>query len=224
MRAAREGLAQLAAAEEQLAELEARVEQAPQALQRTRQALDEMERVDRQATLEELESLSLEALETRRKSAEEALSASQDTLAEVSSRLLNAQTLPERAQQAIGEAMQRVDERRRQLEELADAEVATDAPGRWQLRIERALAERTLALHQRRLETNSQLRELDQERRDLLERQVARQEARLTMLQAVIDRRRREASEEAIAKAVSEEGEGIVGHPWCARRGRSTAP
>nr|WP_245888685.1 mechanosensitive channel MscK [Halomonas denitrificans] len=213
LRAALEGLERLAAVKEQLAELEARVERAPQELQRIQQALDRMERVDRQATFEELEELSLEALETRRKSAEEALSSSQDTLAEVSSRLLNAQTLPERAQQAIGEAMQRVDERRRQLEELADAEVAMDDPRRWQLRIERALAEQTLALHQRQLETNSQLRELDQAHRELLERQVASQEARLTMLQAVMDRRRREQSEQAIAKAVSEDGEGIVGHP-----------
>ncbi|MFG6158115.1 mechanosensitive channel MscK [Halomonas sp. 1390] len=213
LRAALDGMERLATVKEQLAELEARVERAPQALQRFQQALDQIEQTDRQTTLEELEKLSLKALEARRKNAQEALSSSQDTLAEVSSRLLNSQTLPERAQQAIGEAMQRADERRRQLEELADAEVAADSPRRWQLRVERALAEQTLALHQRQLETNSRLRELDQEHRDLLERQVASQEAQLTMLQAVIDRRRREQSEQAIAEAVSEEGEGIVGHP-----------
>ncbi|WP_432765396.1 mechanosensitive channel MscK [Halomonas pelophila] len=213
LRLALDGLERLAAVKEQLAELEARVERAPKALQRIQQALGKMERVDRQTTFEELEELSLEALETRRKNAQEALSSSQDTLAEVSSRLLNAQTLPERAQQAIGEAMQRIDERRRQLEELAGAEVAADAPRRWQLRIERALAEQTLALHQRQLETNSRLRELDQEHLDLLERQVASQEARLTMLQAALDRRRREQSEQVIAEAVSEEGQGFIGHP-----------
>ena len=213
LRAALEGLERLAAVEEQLVELEARVERAPKELQRIQQALDKMEPVDRQTSFAELEELSLEALETRRQNAEEALSSSQDKLAEVSSRLLNAQTLPERAQQAIGEAMQRVDERRRQLEELAHAEVAADAPRRWQLRIEQALAEQTLALHQRQLETNSRLRELDQEHRELLERQVASQEARLTMLQAILDRRRREQSEQVIAEAVSDKGEGVIGHP-----------
>ncbi|MDX1465590.1 MAG: mechanosensitive channel MscK [Halomonas sp.] len=213
LRAALEGLERLAAVEEQLAELEARVERAPKELQRIQQALSKMERVDRQTTFEELEELSLEALEARRQNAEEALSDFQDKLAEVSSRLLNAQTLPERAQQAIGEAMQRVEERRRQLEELADGQVGEDDPRRWKLRIERELAEQTLALHQRQLETNSRLRELDQEHKDLLERQVASQEARLTMLQGTIDRRRREESEQAIAEAVGEEGKGVIGHP-----------
>ncbi|WP_083582230.1 mechanosensitive channel MscK [Halomonas aestuarii] len=213
LQAALGGLERLAAVREQLDSLEARVQKAPRELQRVQRELRDMEQDGQQTSLSDLEDLSVEALEKRRQNTEQALSDFQDTLAEVTSRLLNAQTLPERAQQAIGEAMQTVEERRRQLEELADGQVAEDDPTRWKLRIERELAEQTLKLHQRQLETNSRLRELDQEHKDLLERQVASEEARLTMLQGIIDRRRREESEQTIAEAVGDEGKGVIGHP-----------
>ncbi|TLF52653.1 mechanosensitive channel MscK [Halomonas urmiana] len=213
LRAALDGLERLAAVREQLDDLEARVQKAPRELQRIQRELRDMEQEGQQTSRSGLEDLSVEALEKRRQNTQEALSDFQDNLAEVTSRLLNAQTLPERAQQAIGEAMQTVEERRRQLEELADAQVAEDDPRRWQLRIERELAEQTLKLRQRQLETNSRLRELDQEHKDLLERQVASEEARLTMLQGIIDRRRREESEQAIAEAVGDEGQSVIGHP-----------
>ncbi|MDW7749098.1 mechanosensitive channel MscK [Halomonas sp.] len=213
LNAALESLQRLEAVREELSRLETRVQEAPQELERLQRELREMERADQEETFDELEALSLEALEARRKEAGEALAGFQDRLAEVSTRLLSAQTLPDRAQQAIGNAMQQADESRRRLEELDDSQVAEDDPRRWQLRIERELAEQTLQLHQRQLATNTRLRELDQEHRDLLERQVANQEARLAMLQGIIDRRRREESEQAIAEAVNDEDEGVIGHP-----------
>ncbi len=213
LNAALDAAQRLTAVREQFSRLETRVQEAPQELKRLQRELRDMQQTDQEESLDELEALSLEALEERRKEAQEALSGFQDRLAEVSARLLSAQTLPERAQQAIGEAMQRADESRRQLEELAAGQVAEDDPRRWQLRIERELAEQTLQLHQRELATNTRLRELDQEHRDLLERQVASQEARLATLQGIIDRRRREESEQAIAEAVSDEAGGVIGHP-----------
>ncbi|WP_133635629.1 mechanosensitive channel MscK [Halomonas ventosae] len=212
LNAALESLQRLEAVREELSRLETRVQEAPQELERLQRELREMEQMGQEETFDELEALSLEALEERRQEAEEALSGFQDRLAEVSTRLLSAQTLPDRAQQAIGNAMQRSEESQRRLEELDDSQVAEDDPRRWQLRIERELAETTLQLHQRQLATNTRLRELDQEHRDLLERQVASQEARLAMLQGIIDRRRRAESEQAIAEAVSDEDEGVVGH------------
>lgn len=212
LKAALESIQRLAAVREERSRLETRVEEAPQELERLQRKLREMEPSDQDASFEELEALSLEALEERRGEAEEALSGFQDRLAEVSTRLLSAQTLPDRAQQAIGEAMQRAEESRRRLEELDDGQVAEEDPRRWQLRIEHELAEQTLQLHQRQLATNTRLRELDQQHHDLLERQLASQEARLAMLQGVIDRRRRQASEQAIVKAVSDD-EGVMGHP-----------
>ncbi|MCL7940723.1 mechanosensitive channel MscK [Halomonas sp. ATCH28] len=221
LNAALEALQRLEAVREELSRLETRVQKAPQELERLQRELRKMEQADQEESFEELEALSLEALEERRQEAEEALSGFQDRLAEVSTRLLSAQTLPERAQQAIGEAMQRAEESRRRLEELDDSQVAEDDPRRWQLLIERALAEQTLQLHQRELATNTRLRELDQQHRDLLERQVASQEARLAMLQGIIDQRRREESEQAIAEAVSDEDEGVIGHP-VVRQARET--
>ncbi|MDR9439325.1 MAG: mechanosensitive channel MscK [Halomonas sp.] len=213
LNAALEALQRLEAVQEQLSHLETRVQEAPEELKRLQRELRELEQTDQEETFDELEALSLEALEKRRQEAEEALASFQDRLAEVSSRLLSARTLPERAQQAIGEAMQQADESRRRLEELDGGQVAADDPRRWQLRIEHELAQQTLQLHQRELATNTRLRGLDQQYRDLLERQVASQEARLAMLQGIIDRRRRKESEQAITEAVSDEDEGIIGHP-----------
>jgi potassium-dependent mechanosensitive channel len=213
LNAALEALQQLAAVREGLSRLETRVQQAPEELERLQRELREMEQASQEASVDELEELSLESLEARRQAAEETLAALRDDLAEVTTRLLSAQTLPDRAQQAIGEAMEQAEESRRRLEELDDDQVADDDPIRLQLRIERELAEQTRQLHQRQLATNSRMRELDQQHRDLLERQVASQEARLATLQAILDQRRREASEQAIGEAASEDGEAIIGHP-----------
>ena len=213
LNAALEALQQLAAVREGLSRLETRVQQAPEELERLQRELREMDQAGQEASVDELEALSLESLEARRQAAEEALAALRDDLAEVTTRLLSAQTLPERAQQAIGEAMEQAEESRRRLEVLDADQVADDDPIRLQLRIERELAEQTRQLHQRELATNSRMRELDQQHRDLLERQVASQEARLAALQAILDQRRREASEQAIDEADSEDGEAIIGHP-----------
>ncbi|WP_163576786.1 mechanosensitive channel MscK [Halomonas sp. JSM 104105] len=216
LQAALEALDRLEAVREQREQLETRVREAPDELQRLQQELRSMEQSSQDETVEELESLSLEELQSRREEARAELSRLQDKLANVSSRLLNAQTLPERAQQAISKAMQRQDEVRRRLAELGESQVAEDDPRRVRLRIERELAEQMLQLHQRELATNTRVRELDQEHRNLLERRVASQEARLTLLQGIIDRRQREQSEQAIAEAVSNE-DGVVGHPVVAR-------
>lgn len=216
LQAALEALDRLEAVREQREQLETRVREAPDELQRLQQELRSMEQSSQDETVEELEALSLEELQSRREEAGAELSRLQDKLANVSSRLLNAQTLPERAQQAISKAMQRQDEVRRRLAELGESQVAEDDPRRVHMRIERELAEQTLQLHQRELATNTRVRELDQEHRNLLERQVASQEARLTLLQGIIDRRQREQSEQAIAEAVSNE-DGVVGHPVVTR-------
>ncbi|TDO16508.1 potassium efflux system protein [Halomonas ventosae] len=213
LNAALEALQRLTVVREELSRLETRVQKAPQELKRLQRELRQMEQADSEQSFGALEALSLEALETRRKAAEEALSGFQEGLDQVSTRLLNAQTLPERAQQAIGDAMQQAEDSRRRLEALDDRQVAEDDPRRWRLRIERELAEQTLQLNQRQLATNTRLRELDQQHRELLERQVASQEARLAMLQGIIERRRRKESEQTIAEVASVKGEGVIGHP-----------
>ncbi|WP_346302239.1 mechanosensitive channel MscK [Halomonas sp. BM-2019] len=137
----------------------------------------------------------------------------QDRQAEVNAQLISAQTLPERAQQAISEAMQAVERARRAQEELEGRGLAQDDPRVWQRQVERRLAEVSLLLHQRELSTNTRLRELDQQRRDLLLQRQSRQESELSLLQNVIDRQRRLASEQAIADAARDDPLLEAGHP-----------
>nr|WP_246007561.1 mechanosensitive channel MscK [Halomonas nitroreducens] len=213
LRAAIEGLEELEAVKTQLADLEARVDQAPVELRELQRALASAPEEAPSASLEELESLELSELENRLAEASDTLQDAQDRLAEVETRLLGTQTLPERAQQAITEATRRIEEHRAEREKLAARGVAEEDPRRVQLRIEQALAEQRLKLHQRELATNSRLRELAQQRRELLRRRVASQEAHVLTLQRQLDSKRREKSEQAIARAVRDEPEGVAQHP-----------
>ncbi|SDO27479.1 MULTISPECIES: mechanosensitive channel MscK [Halomonas] len=202
----------LAELEERREALEARVDQAPQELMRLeRELADEEAAPPLSAT--ELDDLSLDELESRQQQAVVELQRLQDRLAEVNAQLLAAQTLPERAQQAIAEAMQAVEQARRDLDELDTREVPAEDPRRWRRQAARALAEARLLYHQRELSTNTRLRELDQQRRDLLARQQERQEAELALMQSVIERKRRIASEQAIADAVRDDPLLEEGHP-----------
>ncbi len=198
-------LAAKEAVEVRLEELEVRVERAPAELRELQQALSEHQDETPTASLEALESQDLETLESQLQEASQALRRDQDRLSQIETRLLGTQTLPERAQQGISEATQAVEESRRTLEDLAARDVDESDPRHMQARVKRALAEQRLALHQRELATNSRLRELAQQRRDLLERRVTTQEAQVLTLQRLIDQRRRERSEQAIAEAVQDE-------------------
>ncbi|ATJ83293.1 mechanosensitive channel MscK [Halomonas beimenensis] len=213
LQGALDGLESLAEVDDQLAELERRADSAPEELRQVEQELSAARETPPTEGLEDVEGLALDALERRLASVTAELGDAQDRLAEVETRLLGTQTLPERAQQAIAEATLAMEESRRALEELASQGVAEDAPRRLRHRIERALAERRLTLHQRELATNPRFRELAQQRRDLLQRRVARLEAQALTLRRAVEQRRREVSEQAIAEAVSDEPEGVTQHP-----------
>lgn len=214
LRGAIEGVERLAAVEERLQALKRRVQEAP----------DEMERLERELRGEEeeapstlsvtaLDDMSLTALEQRHAEAVQERERLQDRLDDVETRLLNAQTLPERAQLGIADAMQRVERSRSAMEEIG-AEVESDAPLPLQRRVEHRLAEQTLRLHQLELSSNARLRELAQRRRDLLTRQIDQQEDRVARLQSAVDRKRRMQSEQAVAEAaLSGPLAAAAGHP-----------
>ncbi|MDR5868061.1 mechanosensitive channel MscK [Halomonas koreensis] len=212
LEAALTGLAALSEVEDRLRALEARTEAAPRELRETRRAL-ERPASDDDILTEDIESLALAPLERRLAEANEALAAAQDRLAEVETRLLGTQTLPERAQQGITQATEAMEASRRALEELKAQGVEASAPRRLRHRVEQALGERRLALHQRELAANSRFRQLAQLRRDLLQRRVARLEAGVQVLQRAVERRRRERSEQTIAEAVRDEPEDVARHP-----------
>lgn len=223
LKAAIDGLKKLAYVERQRRELDDTLEQAPEVLAQIRQELgDEQDdgageetgdAQDIEATMAGLEELTLEELEQRLAQTSKPLEAAQDRLSEVEARLLGARTLPERAQQAITEATQSIEATRVALEELVARDVDETDPRRTQLRVEQALAESQLALHQRELATNSQLRELAQQRRELLKQQVAKQEATLLAVQRMLDQRRREKSEATVAQVVEKEPDGVITAP-----------
>ncbi|MBA2780191.1 mechanosensitive channel MscK [Halomonas kenyensis] len=206
-------LEQLQGVEERFAALEQRLEEAPAELLRLERELLTEEEAALERSIAELDDLALDELEFRQQEAVIELQQLQDRLAEVNSQLLSAQTLPERAQQAIAEAMQAAERTRRALDALESQGVSEDSPRLWQLKVERRLAERSLRLRQRELGSNTRLRELAQQRRDLLTQQVASQESELSLLQGVIDRKRRIASEQAIADAVRDDPLLEAGHP-----------
>lgn len=205
-------LERLESVEEQRQTLERRLDEAPAELLRLeRELLEEEETLER--TVATLDELALEELEFYQQEAVLELQQLQDRLAEVNSRLLAAHTLPERAQHAIAEAMQEAERTRRELDVLERQGVAEDSPRLWQLQVERRLADLTLRVRQRELGSATRLRELEQQRRELLTQQIARHESELSLLQGVIDRKRRLASEQAIADAVHDDPLLEAGHP-----------
>ncbi len=206
-------LEQLQGIEERIEGLEQRLESAPAELLRLERELLQEEEAELDRSIAELDDTPLDELEYRQQEAVFELQQLQDRLADVNSQLLAAQTLPERAQQAIAEAMQTAERTRRALDTLEAQGVSEDSPRLWQLQVERRLAERTLRLRQRELGSNTRLRELTQQRRDLITQQIARKESELALLQGVIDRQRRIASEQAIADAARDDPLLEAGHP-----------
>lgn len=218
LEAALEAYQRLTSINERLIALEARVEEAPERLARLQRELNEAEEATQQLSVADLSDRPLDELEAMQTNAVIELQQLQSQLAEVNSQLLSAQTLPERAQQSIAETLQRAESLRRQHDErealLADRQLSALNDAKLiQLRIERALAEREVSFYQRELSANSRLRELAQQRRDVLMLQIDYQEQQLSMLQGVIDRQRRLASEQAIADAARDNPLIAAGHP-----------
>lgn len=208
----------LMAADERLNALEQRIAQAPELLLRLERELNDAEENRQQLSVDNLSDMPLSSLEDQQASALAALQQLQSQLAEVNSQLLAAQTLPERAQQAISDALQRAESLRREQDErealLEGRQLSAQNDARLiQLRLERALADREVSLNQRELSANSRLRELAQQRRDLLALQTEHQEQQLNLLQGVIDRQRRLQSEQAIADAARDDPLIAEGHP-----------
>lgn len=202
----------LDAVDQRLADLEQRLQQAPDELLRLERELSRLEEDPPAWTAVDLDGLPLDELESRLQESLATLQQLQDQQAEVNANLINTQTVPERAQQSISEAMQRLERQRRELEDAERSPVPQEAM-LTALRVEQRLAEQELRLYQRQLTGNTRLRELAMLRRDLLSRQLSEEEAMLSVLQSVIDRQRRLQSEQAIADAARDDPLVAAGHP-----------
>ncbi|EPC02442.1 hypothetical protein L861_08700 [Litchfieldella anticariensis FP35 = DSM 16096] len=206
-------LDRLDATQQRLAELDQQIQQAPEELRRFERELSRLEEQPFAWSAEDLDSLPTGELESRLQESLATLQRLQDQQAAVNATLIATQTVPERAQQSIADAMQRLEKYRRELEELEREPVSGDDPTLMALQVEQQLAEQELRLHQRELTGNTRLRELAMQHRDLLNRQLGEEQALLSMLQSVIDRQRRLQSEQAIADAARDDPLIAAGHP-----------
>lgn len=158
------------------------------------------------ASLDALEEMTLEELERQLAEVSAPLQKAREKLSETETRLLGARILPERAQQDITDATHALESSRAVMEKLIAGGADESDPQRIQLVVQQALAEAQLALNHRMLATNPRISELSKQRRDLLERWVAKEEARQLVIQRKLDQRRRETSEAVIAEV----GDGVV--------------
>lgn len=213
LRAILDAMKNIRVVEEQRAALEQRLEQAPEETQR-------LERQLQQATeattprASSLEEMSQEALEERVAEALNELQSLQDRLAETNSQLIAAQTLPERAQADITQALNRIEELRMALDDYSGSK---DTPDYWKMLGELQLAEAKLTLKRRQLATNTRLHELAKQRREVLTRQISSVEDRLTLLQAVLDQKRREELEQTLSESARRDPLIAAGHPVVSR-------
>ncbi len=212
LRMAQQTLASLKALRKDLESLETSARQAPQ---RTRELERQLAGLsDRKAPdADDLDQLSVEVLGQKTTESLNQLEALQSQLASVNARLISAETLPERAQSAIASAMNDAEQARTQLQTSSDEDSQVLDPAEARYRLQLALADLQAEYHRQELANNTVLRELDVQRRDLLRRQVAIEEARLDSLQAALDRQRRAESEKAVADISEEDAKAIAAHP-----------
>lgn len=202
----------LSARRKDLQALESAAQQAPQRIRELERQLSNLS--DQKApAADELDKLSVEKLGQRTSGSLDQLEALQGQLASINARLISAETLPERAQAAIADAMTQAEQARTHLQTPGDDESPAFDPAQARYQLALALADLEAEYHRRELANNTQLRELDVQRRDLLERQVAIEEARLNALQAALDRQRRAESEKAVADIGEEDSKAIAAHP-----------
>nr|WP_298412563.1 mechanosensitive channel MscK [uncultured Halomonas sp.] len=182
-------------------ELEQQITRAPDEMQRLARSLrDTMasETIDAKT----LKPLDISELETRVADILNRLQSLQDDLSRTNSRLIAAQTLPERAQGTISRALEEIEEKRLALGEYNGAE---NSPEVWLLRGELALAESKLALKRRQLAVNTRLLELASRQREVLIRRIELAEDNLTLMQAVLDQKRRDQLADTLGAASGNE-------------------
>ena len=188
-------LDQLAATRQQDTDLRARLANAP-AQQRHYQ--EQLAHID--PTLipdeERLSRLSLPQMQQTMGSALEKLKQLQEQLGDVNQRIATAQTLPERAQSAIGRLQREAQQLRNQLRGEDGSSVLAAERTALVARIQ--AADEEIALHRTELADSTILRDLAQQERSLLTKQLEAQQHLLSWMQQMIDQQRRDHSRQTI--------------------------
>jgi len=137
----------------------------------------------------------------------------QNELANISSTLINYQTLPERVQATLSRDLSRAEDIRRQLSnnELSDGSLSNAE--RDALRIELAAINSRADFSRRELWSTDQLQSLAERKKVLLERDIADIEQRLGIVQESLNNQRRARTEKLIEAAISEIPESLANTP-----------
>lgn len=175
---------------ERIEDLKKQKNQAPQQRNQLQRQLESARREQQQDWRQRYQDLSLAALANELTGQLDALEENQQTLARVSSELTRAQTLPERAQTTISDSLSRMDEIRQTLNRRDES---LDEAERTKLQTELAALDTRIQLRNQELSVASTLEELSRLRKRVLEAEEAVIQARLDVLQPMINERRDES-------------------------------
>ncbi len=191
---------QAATAQQRLTELKAELASAPKEIAESQRELSKLKGGDTSDLADKLAKLKVPALEQRLAERVEELSTWQAALTAANSMIISAQTRPERAQADISDSQTRIDEISNLLKTGRDNGKPLSDERRALLAAEKSALTAQIELRRKELAGNSLLQDLGIARRDLLSERIARAEHETMALQAAINNKRREESEQTVAE------------------------
>ena len=191
---------QAATAQQRLTELKAELASAPKEIVEAQRALSKLKGIDTSDLADRLAKLKVPALEQRLAERVEELSTWQTALTAANSMIISAQTRPERAQADISKSQTRIDEINNLLKTGREGGKPLSDERRELLAAEKSALNAQIDLRRNELAGNSLLQDLGIARRDLLSERITRAERETMALQAAINDKRREESEQTVAE------------------------
>ncbi|MGE6527639.1 mechanosensitive channel MscK [Pseudomonas sp. NPDC077382] len=191
---------QAATAQQRLTELKAELASAPKEIVESQRALSKLKGIDTSDLADRLAKLKVPALEQRLAERVEELSTWQTALTAANSMIISAQTRPERAQADISKSQTRIDEINNLLKTGREGGKPLSDERRELLAAEKSALNAQIDLRRNELAGNSLLQDLGIARRDLLSERITRAERETMAMQAAINDKRREESEQTVAE------------------------
>lgn len=197
-----EHLRQRADYQERLTQVRERADALPREILSTRQSLAAFTPTDTEALTRSLQDADISTVAEALFSRLSALERLQNALGQANTDLASSQLLPERAQADIANTVARMEVARAELIRLNINDDALDNVAAIQrLRTEIAALDARLSWRRAELQSNSDRQALANRQRELLQRRIADQEQALDAVQASLDQKRRERTQEIIREA-----------------------
>ncbi len=191
---------QAASRERRLGELKEQLAQAPKTIREAQRELEKLKAQDDSDPTARYASLAVAELEARLASRMDELAAWQKELSAANSLIIAGQTRPERAQADIGKSQARIIEINALLGSGRDAGKPLSGERQTLLQAELEALKHLIELRRSELAANTTLTDLGKANRDLLTERIARAERETLALQALINNKRREHSEQTVAE------------------------